>query len=107
MQRTVKALKSIQTPDAPITPGHREARTALGETFGTKKAKAAIRAQERNKIDVNAMEGVMDYVMEGIDKGAEGLMTTGPSKVHWTDINLLLMMTDVLPRGSQTNGRQQ
>lgn len=23
------------------------------------------------------MEGVMDYVMEGIDKGAQGLMTTG------------------------------
>ncbi len=80
LQRTVKALKTIKTPDVPSTPSHREARTVLGETFGTKKAKATIRAQERNKVDVSAMEGVMDYVMEGIDKGAEGLMTAGLSK---------------------------
>ncbi|KAJ7938411.1 Rpa49 subunit specific to nuclear RNA polymerase I [Mycena leptocephala] len=29
----------------------------------TKKAKAAIRARERNRVDVGAMEGVMDFVM--------------------------------------------
>ncbi|KAF9451334.1 Rpa49 subunit specific to nuclear RNA polymerase I [Macrolepiota fuliginosa MF-IS2] len=80
LQRTVKALKSIQTTDAPTTPQYQQARTTLGETFGTKKAKAAIRAQERNKVDVSAMEGVMDYVMEGIEKGAEGLMTAEEAK---------------------------
>ncbi|KAF5353231.1 hypothetical protein D9756_008071 [Leucocoprinus leucothites] len=80
LQRTVKALKSIRTADAPTTAVYQQARTTLGETFGTKKAKAAIRAQERNKVDVNAMEGVMDYVMEGIEKGAEGLMTAGMSQ---------------------------
>ncbi|KAJ3572194.1 hypothetical protein NP233_g3247 [Leucocoprinus birnbaumii] len=80
LQRTVKALKSIQTADAPTTTVYQQARTTLGETFGTKKAKAAIRAQERNKVDVGAMEGVMGYLMEGIEKGAEGLMTAGTSE---------------------------
>jgi DNA-directed RNA polymerase I subunit RPA49 len=80
LQRTVKALKSVQTPDAPTTTQYQQARTTLGEIFGTKKAKAAIRAQERNKVDVSAMEGVMDYVMEGIEKGAGGLMTAGTSQ---------------------------
>jgi DNA-directed RNA polymerase I subunit RPA49 len=73
-------LKSAQPSDAPTAAQYQQARTALGETFGTKKAKAAIRAQERNKVDVGAMEGVMDYVMEGIDKGAQGLMTTGSAQ---------------------------
>lgn len=49
----------------------------MGETFGTKKAKANIRAQERNRVDVSAMEGVVGHLMEGIDKGAVGLMTHG------------------------------
>jgi len=54
-----------------------EAKTALGETFGTKKQKANIRAQERNKIDVGAMEGVMGYVMDSIEKGSGNLLTEG------------------------------
>ena len=44
------------------------------ETVGTKKAKAA-----RIKVDVGATEGVMGHVMEGIDKGAENLLTKGTS----------------------------
>ncbi|KAL9710601.1 DNA-directed RNA polymerase I subunit rpa49 [Leucoagaricus gongylophorus] len=80
LQRTVKALKSNQTTSTPSTIVYQQARTALGETFGTKKAKAAIRAHERNKVDVSAMEGVMDYVMQGIEKGAEGLMTREEAK---------------------------
>ena len=74
---TVKALKSITPLDSPSKLQYLEAKTALGETFGTKKQKANIRAQERNKIDVKAMEGVMTYVMDSIDKGAGGLMTAG------------------------------
>ncbi|KAJ7701546.1 RNA polymerase I associated factor, A49-like protein [Mycena rosella] len=76
----VKALKSIEPSPAPSAVEYFQARTALGETFGTKKAKAAIRARERNRVDVSAMEGVMDFVMAGIDKGAEGLMTTEKAK---------------------------
>lgn len=77
LTRTVKALKSIVPADAPSTLAYREARTALGETFGTKKAKAAIRAQERNRVDVSAMQGVMQHVVDGIDIKAEGLLTKG------------------------------
>ncbi|KAJ6578859.1 Rpa49 subunit specific to nuclear RNA polymerase I [Mycena vulgaris] len=77
---TVKALKSIEPSPAPSALEYFKARTALGETFGTKKAKAAIRARERNRVDVSAMEGVMDFVMAGIDKAAEGLMTTEEAK---------------------------
>lgn len=79
MNYTVKALKSIPSAPAPSKLQYLEAKTTLGETFGTKKQKANIRAQERNRIDVSAMEGVMDYVMDSIDKGAEGLMTEGIS----------------------------
>ncbi|KXN83994.1 DNA-directed RNA polymerase I subunit rpa49 [Leucoagaricus sp. SymC.cos] len=89
LQRTVKALKSIKPTDAPTATQYQQARTTLGETFGTKKAKAAIRAQERNKVDVGAMEGVIDYVMEGIEKGAEGLMTAEEAK-EVTDNNRLI-----------------
>ncbi|EAU87662.1 Rpa49 subunit specific to nuclear RNA polymerase I [Coprinopsis cinerea okayama7 len=86
---TVKALKSIAPAPAPSKTQFREAKNALGETFGTKKAKAAIRAQERNHVDVGAMEGVMGYVMDSIDKGAEGLMTTEEAKVA-SDTNRLI-----------------
>ncbi|KAL1745327.1 RNA polymerase I associated factor, A49-like protein [Schizophyllum fasciatum] len=80
LSHTVKALKSIPPAPAPSARAWREARNNLGETFGTKKAKAAIRAQERNKVDVGAMEGVMGHVMEGIDKGAENLLTKEEAK---------------------------
>lgn len=77
MTHTVKALKSIPSSAAPSKPQYLEAKNALGETFGTKKQKATIRAQERNRIDISAMEGVMGYVMDGIDNGAKGLLTAG------------------------------
>ncbi|KAJ7153500.1 Rpa49 subunit specific to nuclear RNA polymerase I [Mycena crocata] len=80
LSHKVKALKSIEPSAAPSATEYFQARTALGETFGTKKAKAAIRARERNRVDVSAMEGVMDFVMAGIDKGAEGLMTLEEAK---------------------------
>ncbi|KAI3612708.1 rpa49 subunit specific to nuclear rna polymerase i [Moniliophthora roreri] len=80
LTRSVKALKTDPGESAPSALAYREARTALGETFGTKKARAAIRAEERNRVDVNAMQGVMQHVMDGIEKGAENLMTTEEAK---------------------------
>jgi DNA-directed RNA polymerase I subunit RPA49 len=94
LTRTVKALKSIPPAAAPSKTQFHEARAALGETFGTKKAKAAIKAQERNVVDVGAMEGVMGYVMDSIDKGAGGLMSTGSS----TTLRLRLTLSDTLFR---------
>lgn len=86
LSHTVKALKSIKPVAAPSKLQFREAKTALGETFGTKKAKAAIRAVERNHVDIGAMTGVMGYVMDSIDKGADGLMTTGA--FHFSSIDV-------------------
>lgn len=80
LTHTVKALKSTPSSAAPSKSQYLEARNALGETFGTKKQKATIRAQERNRIDLSAMEGVMGYVMDSIEKGAKGLMTAEETK---------------------------
>ncbi|KAI6142387.1 A49-like RNA polymerase I associated factor-domain-containing protein [Pisolithus tinctorius] len=59
LTRDVKALKG-QEPIAVSVLQRLEARAALGESFGTKKAKLAIKAQEQNKVDVSAMESVQD-----------------------------------------------
>ena len=44
----------------------RAKRNNLGEVFGTRKAKSQIRAEERNKVDVGAMQGVKGHLMESI-----------------------------------------
>ncbi|KAJ2915099.1 hypothetical protein MD484_g5302, partial [Candolleomyces efflorescens] len=93
LTHTVKALKSIEPAAVPSKTQFREAKNALGDTFGTKKAKAAIRAQERNHVDIGAMAGVMNYVMDSIQKGAEGLMTTDEAK-EFADSNRLIPSFD-------------
>lgn len=77
LAHTVKALKSHPPFAAPSKVQYLQAKTTLGETFGTKRQKANIRAQERSKIDISAMEGVMSHVIDSLDKGAEYLPTTG------------------------------
>ncbi|KAF7977898.1 hypothetical protein HWV62_2454 [Athelia sp. TMB] len=75
----VKALKSLKP--MPVTAQQRiAARAALGETFGTKKAKANIRAQERNKVDVSAMEGVASHLQDRIDQSTTALPTQEEAK---------------------------
>ncbi|KIJ61208.1 hypothetical protein HYDPIDRAFT_97072 [Hydnomerulius pinastri MD-312] len=71
----VKALKSLQ-PSTVSVLQRLEARAALGESFGTKKARQAIKAQERNKVDVSAMETVADHLQESIQRNTQAL----PSK---------------------------
>ncbi|KAI0052437.1 RNA polymerase I associated factor, A49-like protein [Auriscalpium vulgare] len=78
--RQVKALKIHQSL-APSTHQRVQARNALGETFGTKKAKAAIRANERNKVDAGAMESVAGVLQDRIDEGTENLPTQDEAKV--------------------------
>ncbi|KAJ3928452.1 MAG: hypothetical protein NXY57DRAFT_1041622 [Lentinula lateritia] len=51
---SIKVLKSMLPAGAPFTLVYREARFAL--TFGTKKAKAAIRPQEQNRVYVSARD---------------------------------------------------
>ena len=52
-------------------------RNTLGETFGTKKAKAAIRAHERNRVDIDAMRGVAGHLQEDIQDNTGSLPTQG------------------------------
>jgi DNA-directed RNA polymerase I subunit RPA49 len=73
--RTIKAHKSLSTGDSTVPLGYSEARTALGQSFGTKKAQAALRAAERNKVDVNAMKDVVGYLQKGIEAGTVDLPT--------------------------------
>ncbi|KZV71749.1 RNA polymerase I associated factor A49-like protein [Peniophora sp. CONT] len=70
--REVKALKSFRS-SAPSASERIAARNALGEAFGTKKAKANIRAYERNKVDVGALENVAGALQDRIDLGTENL----------------------------------
>ncbi|KAF8549007.1 RNA polymerase I associated factor, A49-like protein [Imleria badia] len=68
----VKALKSLK-PAEVSTLQRLEARAALGESFGTKKAKQAIKARERNKVDASAMETVADHLQESIQRNTQAL----------------------------------
>lgn len=65
----VKRLRNASLPSA-ISPeakiDYRMKRNDLGETFGTKKAKSQIKAAERNKVDVGAMQGIKGHLMESI-----------------------------------------
>ena len=68
-----------------------EAKAALGEAFGTKKAKANIRARERNKVDVSAMEGVAGHLQDRIEQSTMTLPTQGKFNTfllveHWSDL---------------------
>ncbi|KAG6868782.1 hypothetical protein C0993_010709 [Termitomyces sp. T159_Od127] len=94
LTRTVKSLKSISA-STPSQHEYRHARNVLGETFGTKKAKASIRAQERNRVDVSAMEGVMNHLQQGIDRGAAGLLTHEEAKEE-ADKNRLIPPFDAI-----------
>lgn len=53
-------VKALKDPGPILESGHdyQSARNVLGEAFGTKKAKTAIRAAEKNKVDVVAMKDV-------------------------------------------------
>ncbi|KAI0712757.1 RNA polymerase I associated factor, A49-like protein [Cerioporus squamosus] len=55
-------------------------RNNLGEAFGTKKAKAAIRARERNKVDIDAMKDVAGHLQDTIMQNTDTLPTTEEAK---------------------------
>jgi A49-like RNA polymerase I associated factor len=78
VSRQVKALKNFK-PTEPGISERIQARNMLGEAFGTKKAKAAISAHERNKVDVCAMEFIANVLQDRIDEGTENLPTRGVS----------------------------
>ena len=89
ISRQVKALKNFE-PTEPGSSEHLHARSTLGKVFGTKKAKAAIQAQERNKVDVSAMEDMAGMLQDRIDEGTENLPSQGA-------LRLIFLVRDALP----------
>lgn len=79
MSRTVKALtnKPSTSTDQQTQLQYRVARDHLGETFGSKKAVQAIRAAERNQVDVSALHGVASHVQNDIDVATSALPSQG------------------------------
>jgi len=76
MTAEVTKLQNIEPIQSPVSQ-RIIARNQLGESFGTKKAKAAIRAAERNRVDVSAMEGVVSHLQESITLGTTSLPSQG------------------------------
>ncbi|KII90120.1 hypothetical protein PLICRDRAFT_40321 [Plicaturopsis crispa FD-325 SS-3] len=88
LSRQVKALKGIEP--APVSALERlQARSMLGETFGTKKAKANIRAAERNKVDVSAMEAVAGTIQASIEKNTVALPSKEEAKAIGDNARLI------------------
>ena len=102
MTRDVKALKSLN-PLAASTKDGDKARNILGEAFGSKKAKRAIQATERNRVDISAMQGVVDHLQDGIEAGTGSLPSqsvSGPS-VHSSSLLTDGWYEKWLPKSSQ------
>jgi DNA-directed RNA polymerase I subunit RPA49 len=93
LQREPKALKGI--PPAAVSAADRiTARAALGAVFGTKKAQAALRATERNKVDVTAMEGVVGHLQDRIAANTGVLPTQGDIRGFLRSVKMLTGFSD-------------
>ena len=95
MGHRVKRLQNIALTSSSRAADYKAKRNTLGETFGTRKAKSQIKAEERNKVDVGAMEGIKGHLMDSIGETEEvanvvisdliprpNLTTTEPSLVY-------------------------
>ncbi|KAI0070971.1 RNA polymerase I associated factor A49-like protein [Panus rudis PR-1116 ss-1] len=81
LTRSVKSLQNL-APMAVSVDERMQLRNALGETFGTKKAKAAIRAAERRRVDVDAIRGVAGHLQERIGENTESLPSKEEAKAE-------------------------
>ncbi|KAI0092308.1 RNA polymerase I associated factor, A49-like protein [Irpex rosettiformis] len=88
LTRQVKALKNLKPMEVSVEERIKQ-RNKLGETFGTKKAQSAIRAQERNRVDVDAMRAVAVHLQESIQQNTENLPTQEEAKAA-ADSNRLI-----------------
>ncbi|KAI0651188.1 RNA polymerase I associated factor A49-like protein [Trametes meyenii] len=79
LTRRVKALKNLR-PIEVSTEERMAQRNNLGEAFGTKKAKAAIRARERNRVDIDAMKDVAGHLQDTIMENTGTLPTVEEAK---------------------------
>lgn len=78
----VKRLRELGPSAAPeATTQWKAKRNDLGEVFGTRKAKTQIKAEERNKVDVNAMSGVRADLISSISAKEAASDTVAPPEV--------------------------
>ncbi|EKD03445.1 hypothetical protein A1Q2_02252 [Trichosporon asahii var. asahii CBS 8904] len=84
----VKRMREAPLSETQRSELWKQRRNDLGETFGTRKAKSQIKAEERNKVDANAMQGVKARLMESIgvleskDDGARQAAASSSAKKH-------------------------
>lgn len=80
VSRRIKALANLRE-SASSAGGDWEARVQarreLGEAFGNRKARLAVRNQDRMKVDTRNMEGIQDAITDGIDDATAQLPTAG------------------------------
>jgi DNA-directed RNA polymerase I subunit RPA49 len=77
VRRDVKRLKLLAPIASTQTAERVTQRSKLGEAFGTKKAIKAIKARERNQVDVSKMESILGIIGEGVETRTGGLPTEG------------------------------
>lgn len=99
----VKRMRTapLSTPAAPEANQQWKAkRNDLGDTFGTRKAKSQIKAEERNKVDVSAMQGVRSNLIDSIGgtEGKEDDGTVAPPDVIPTPNLVTKVPGEVYPR---------
>jgi DNA-directed RNA polymerase I subunit RPA49 len=78
IRRDVKRLKLLAPIESTQTAERVTQRSKLGEAFGTKKAIKALKARERNQVDVTKMESVLGIIGEAVESRTGGLPTEGP-----------------------------
>ncbi|CAD6979284.1 unnamed protein product [Tilletia controversa] len=67
------------------------ARRDLGDIFGSKKAKATVRAQDRLKVDASHMTAMLEEVGDGIDESAAVLPTMEDRHVNLFLAHVIIM----------------
>ncbi|ADV20586.1 DNA-directed RNA polymerase I subunit RPA49 [Cryptococcus gattii E566] len=67
-------------PDQAAKAQWRTQRNDLGEAFGTRKAKAQIKSEEKNRVDAGAMKDVKGHLMESIGELEEENDSVAPSE---------------------------
>ncbi|WVQ78208.1 hypothetical protein IAT38_000291 [Cryptococcus sp. DSM 104549] len=99
----VKRLRQAplsQTPSEAAKAQWRKQRNDLGEAFGTRKAKAQISAEARNKVDAGAMEHVKGHLMDSIGELQEEEGPEAPSEFIPAPNLTTSDVTEVYPRDS-------
>ncbi|KAI9593775.1 RNA polymerase I associated factor, A49-like protein [Syncephalis fuscata] len=73
LEKTIKSLVHAKPMASSDQSSYMAARNHLQETFGNKKQKAAVRARERNQVDVTQLENVADVIPDIPDRGYCGI----------------------------------